>query len=65
MAIPVDAGRITELVQRMDARATLVRTWPLHGGVSAQAIAFEAELPGGRRKFVLRRHGEVDRLQNP
>ena len=44
----------------------LVRTWPLHGGVSAQTIAFEAELPyGKRRKFVLRRHGQVDRLQNP
>ncbi len=54
------------LVRRIDPRATLLRHWPLTGGVSAQVTALEVEWPDGRReKLVVRRHGAVDLASNP
>lgn len=45
---------------------TLIRHWPLPGGVSAQVTALELALPGGEtRKVVVRQHGPVDLKQNP
>jgi len=46
------------LADRIAPGATLVRRWPLTGGVSAQVEALELALPDGtRRCVVLRRHG--------
>ncbi|MBI5929955.1 MAG: phosphotransferase [Chloroflexi bacterium] len=54
------------LVQKMDAQNRLLRVWPLTGGVSAQVTAFEMAHPDGQaQKMIVRRHGEVDRKQNP
>jgi aminoglycoside phosphotransferase (APT) family kinase protein len=47
-----------QLVDRIAKGATLVRRWPLTGGVSAQVEGLELALPDGtRRRVVLRRHG--------
>ncbi len=54
-----------QLVRRFDPHATLLRTWSLAGGVSAQITALEIELPDGQRtKLIVRRHGEVDLSHN-
>ncbi len=55
-----------QLVQKIDPDSTLLRTWPLQGGVSAQVTALEIERPGGgTRKMVVRRHGAADLQLNP
>lgn len=55
-----------QLVRRLDPRATLLRTWRLTGGVSAQVTALEIERPDGQTtKLIVRRHGAVDRTRNP
>jgi aminoglycoside phosphotransferase (APT) family kinase protein len=60
------ADKFQRLVERIDPRAKVVRTWPLTGGVSAQVTALEVEQPDGRvRKLIVRQHGEVDRRHNP
>jgi aminoglycoside phosphotransferase (APT) family kinase protein len=46
------------IAERISAGATVVRRWPLRGGVSAHVEALEVSLVGGaRRRVVLRRHG--------
>src|SRR5262245_35432355 len=46
------------VADRVVPGATLVRRWPLTGGVSAQVEALELALPdGSRRQVGLRRHG--------
>jgi aminoglycoside phosphotransferase (APT) family kinase protein len=54
------------LVQRIDPQCTLLRTWLLTGGVSAEITALEVMRADGRTtKLIVRRHGEVDRAHNP
>jgi aminoglycoside phosphotransferase (APT) family kinase protein len=45
---------------------TLLRSWPLNGGISASMTAFEVELPDGRRrKLIARRPNPYRFRQNP
>src|SRR5690606_22450907 len=45
---------------------TLIRTWALTGGVSAQITALEVMPPDGiLQKMVVRQHGAVDLARNP
>lgn len=54
------------VVQRLHPQNTLVRAWPLKGGVSAQVTALEIARPDGhRQKVVVRRHGVRDRQRHP
>lgn len=63
---PEIEARFADLVRRIEPRTRLLRAWPLTGGISAQVTAVEIEHADGRReKLVVRRHGEVDRRQNP
>ena len=58
--------RFARLVERIDPHASLLRVWPLTGGVSAEVTAIEIEHPGRQReKLVVRRHGPVDLAANP
>ena len=67
-ALMNDAQRddaLRQLVQRIDPRATVRRTWRLTGGVSAEVTALEVERPDGQSaKMIVRRHGDVDRTRN-
>jgi aminoglycoside phosphotransferase (APT) family kinase protein len=61
-----DAARFAQVAQRVEPGGTLLRAWPLHGGVSAQVTALEVAQPGGgTRTVVVRRHGPVDLAHNP
>jgi aminoglycoside phosphotransferase (APT) family kinase protein len=58
--------KFEQLVQRIDPRSRLLRTWELKGGVSAQVTALEIERPDGQTKrMVVRRHGDANLKQNP
>ena len=58
--------QFARLIQKIEPESTLVRTWPLTGGVSAQVTALEIEQPDGRRRrMVVRRHGDTDLEWNP
>ncbi|MBC8076623.1 MAG: phosphotransferase [Chloroflexales bacterium] len=58
--------RFEQLVQTMDPQSTLLHTWALQGGVSAQVTALEIARPDGQTsKLVVRQHGAVDLGQNP
>jgi aminoglycoside phosphotransferase (APT) family kinase protein len=58
--------KFEQLVQRIDPRSRLLRTWELNGGVSAQVTALEIERSDGLTKsMVVRRHGDADLKQNP
>lgn len=66
MSTSIDQKQISEVIHRIDPQSTLLRAWPLPGGVSAQVTAFEMERADGQtQKLVMRRHGERDRRQNP
>jgi aminoglycoside phosphotransferase (APT) family kinase protein len=54
------------LARRIDPQGTLLRTWELKGGVSAQVTAFEVGRDDGRREtLIVRRHGAADLRRNP
>jgi aminoglycoside phosphotransferase (APT) family kinase protein len=54
------------LARRIDPQGTLLRTWELKGGVSAQVTAFEVERDDGRREtLIVRRHSAADLRRNP
>jgi len=54
------------LVRKIDPTFELLKTWPLAGGVSAEITGIEVRRPDGQvTKLLVRRHGEVDRAQNP
>lgn len=62
---PGDAA-FRHLVRRIDPAARLLRAWPLTGGVSAEVTVIELARGSGERwRLIVRRHGEVDRAQNP
>jgi aminoglycoside phosphotransferase (APT) family kinase protein len=53
------------ITERIAPGATVVRRWPLEGGVSAQVDALEIAHPDGSHvRLVVRRHGDRDRAQN-
>jgi aminoglycoside phosphotransferase (APT) family kinase protein len=52
----VEADKLEQIVQVVAPGNTLLRSWPLQGGISAQMTAFEVQHPGGQsRKMILRR----------
>lgn len=54
------------VAQLFDPSCTLLRAWPLTGGVSASVTALEIERQdGSTQKLLLRRHGAADLSQNP
>ncbi|MGH2495861.1 MAG: phosphotransferase family protein [Ktedonobacteraceae bacterium] len=58
--------KFERVVQKVDPRSKLIRTWELQGGVSARVTALEIGLPDGQtKKMVARQHGEVDLKHNP
>lgn len=58
--------RFERLTQAIRPGATLLRIWPLEGGVSAQAAAFEIAHPDGTtERLVVRRHSAIDKSHNP
>lgn len=66
MSIAQNDKKFNQLVHRIDPQSSLLRTWQLKGGVSAQVTALEIERADGRtQKLVVRQHGIVDFKQNP
>jgi aminoglycoside phosphotransferase (APT) family kinase protein len=58
--------KFAQVVRRINPSSTLLRTWVLQGGISAQVTALEVTRPDGQtEKLILRRHGEINRQQNP
>lgn len=54
------------MVQVIAPGSTLLRTWPLQGGISAEMTAFELQRPDGQtRKLILRRPSEPVLRLNP
>jgi aminoglycoside phosphotransferase (APT) family kinase protein len=54
------------LARRIDPESTLLRTWELKGGVSAQVTAFEIARADGRtERLIVRRHCAADLRRNP
>jgi aminoglycoside phosphotransferase (APT) family kinase protein len=63
---PRSLDSFQRLAQRIVPDGELRRVWPLTGGVSAEITTVELARPGGSlTKLVVRRHGEVDRTENP
>jgi aminoglycoside phosphotransferase (APT) family kinase protein len=66
MTASIADEKLAQLVQKIDPQGRLLRAWRLTGGVSAQVIALEIEVPDGlARKMLVRRHGDVDLRRNP
>lgn len=66
MSEPETYEAFAALVRRMESQSKLLRTWQLHGGVSAQITGIEiVRADGSRKKWVVRQHGERDRRRNP
>ena len=66
--MPIDSTLqlATSIATRIDSGCTVLRAWPMEGGVSAQVIAFETVGANGViRKMIVRRHGAIDFAQNP
>ncbi len=54
------------VAHKVAPQSTLLHTWELQGGISAQVTALEIERSDGRKQtLVVRRHGEVDLKHNP
>ena len=57
---------LAKIVRRIDPRYTLVSTWMLTGGVSAQIIGLEITYHCHQtRRLLLRRYGTAELAQNP
>lgn len=66
MSAAPDENPFARVVHKFDPHSTLLRSWALKGGVSAQVTALEVEQPDGQKqKLLVRQHGEVDRAYNP
>src|SRR5215213_1291195 len=58
--------QLERLAQRIEPQSSLLRAWPLAGGISAQMTALEIALPDGRtKKMIVRRPGDATRSRNP
>ncbi|GHO85810.1 phosphotransferase [Dictyobacter formicarum] len=66
MTALLEDNKFARVVQKIDPQATLLRSWELKGGVSAQVTALEVQLASGDKKMmIVRRHGENDLRRNP
>jgi hypothetical protein len=45
--------QLERLARRIEPQSTLLRAWPLAGGISAQMTALEVALPDGRTKKMI------------
>lgn len=55
-----------QVVRKIDPNSKLISIWQLEGGLSAQVTGLEIQASDGQaKKLILRRHGEVDRKNNP
>ncbi len=62
----ISTEQLKKIVLAHHPQATLLRSWQLTGGISAQTIAIEIGLPDDTtEKIVIRVHGENDRTSNP
>src|SRR6188472_948099 len=62
---PEDA-QFRMVAQRLYPNSRLLRSWTLHGGISAQVTALEIARPDGSTvKVVVRQHGSADLSRNP
>jgi aminoglycoside phosphotransferase (APT) family kinase protein len=58
--------KFAQVVQKIIPHSTLLRTWSLTGGVSAQVTALELQRPDGQiQKMIMRQHGATDLQHNP
>jgi aminoglycoside phosphotransferase (APT) family kinase protein len=61
-----DHTRLRRVVDAIRPGATLLRAWPLEGGVSALVTAVDLTHPDGTVELmVVRRHGKVDTGRSP
>ncbi len=61
-----DPASFQRMAQHIDPQASLLDVAPLHGGVSAQVQVFTLQrTDGSTERVVVRRHGVIDRSQNP
>src|SRR5688500_10616708 len=58
--------KFAQLVHKIDPHATLLRTWRLTGGISAQITGLEIQRANGQTtKMIVRQHGPGDLAENP
>jgi len=61
-----DDKKFAQLVHKIEPHSTLLRSWVLAGGVSAQVTGLEIQRPDGQTtKMIVRQHGTVDLKHNP
>lgn len=61
-----DPNKLARMLHKINPQITLLRSWELKGGVSAQVVALEVKQPNGQiQKLVMRLHGDVDFHHNP
>jgi aminoglycoside phosphotransferase (APT) family kinase protein len=66
MMEPNEHHRFEQLARAIDPHARLLRTWPLHGGVSAQMTALELSLPDDEiARVIVRRPAGWTIKRNP
>lgn len=66
MAQANEAAKFEQIIERIDPHSTLLRTWELRGGLSAQMTALELRLTDGQtRKLIVRRPRERTFQRNP
>src|SRR3954470_22071263 len=62
----LEDSQFSIVAQRLYPNGTLLRSWTLHGGISAQVTALEIARPDGSTvKVVVRQHGSADLSRNP
>jgi aminoglycoside phosphotransferase (APT) family kinase protein len=61
-----ETHQFERVVHQIDPHSTLLRTWALQGGISAQMTALEMRLANGQsQKLIVRRPGEQTLQRNP
>lgn len=59
-------NKFAQVARAIDPGGTLIRTWKLNGGVSAQVTALEVRRQDGAlQRMVVRQHGPADLQHNP
>lgn len=62
----LDERPFVRLARKIAPDSTLLRAWPLHGGISARVTAIELQhVDGQRQKLIVRQHGAADLARNP
>ncbi len=58
--------KFEQVIHKFEPQSTLLRTWELKGGVSAQVTALKIERPDGRtKKMIVRQQGAADLKHDP